>query len=195
MKTPKSFLFILALLFASVLTSCSEKMEDIPQEPTPAESRIISTEYAYSEVPGFPTKVFQSEIQSFSDGSVDVTRSVVPRTPAMEVSDIFVSGAGVQATATSESFSFPNGGWYIPADPANQAIALGGGTDVEISCFCDAAGNCTVVGICLPSGTHRVGCVSIDCTGNCDAVIVIRDNHSLQVGDGIFLSAANVQIF
>jgi hypothetical protein len=191
-----SFLFSLVILLTVGLVSCSNPLEEIENAPELATKVIVATHHAYAQVPGSQNQVFAAEIRHFDDGTVDVLRSTVSRTPSMELTNVFSDAASVQISISGESFSSAQAGWYIPFDPSAQAIAVGGGVTVELRCFCDANGQCLIYGDQMPDGKYKLGCASKNCMGNCDGIVIINDNNKrLVVGNGIFVAASNVQVF
>ena len=191
-----TLLVALATLLSLGLVSCSNPLGEMEKTPDLATKVVVSTKYAYSEVPGSGNQVFAAEIRQYNDGTAEVIRSTTPYNPSMELTNIFADAVGMQHHSSGQSFSLPPGGWYVPFDPSAQAIAVGGGGTIELHCYCDANGQCLIFGHENQDGTYQLGCASKNCTGNCDGTVVIQTNNNrLVVGNGMFIAASSVQVF
>lgn len=187
----------LALTLVFILSSCSNPLEEIENTPQLAAKSLISTFQTSSAIPGTSTQMYQAEIREYSDGSMDIIRSTVPRHPGSELSKALIQGAETEAGSTSiTSHKFPSGGWYVPYDPNAQAIVIGGGGQVVLHCDCDLAGSCNIAGDRTNDGKHSLKCYSRGCQGNCDGVLIIEEGgNRLEVGNGIFVVASTLQVF
>lgn len=195
MKLSLIHLFFTLLLVIGV-TACTDPLDKLATDPVAAEKQIESTHQVFSQVPGSQTEFYAAEIRHYRDGTADVMRRVSAEAPKAKPINVFVEGVSPKSSGASESFTLPDPGWYIPFDPAAQAISFAGGTRVEVRCICDVNGFCEAVGKENPDGSYTLTCYPWDCTGNCDGeVIIIEGRERIQVGSGMIVSSTTIELF
>ena len=184
--------FLLLALFA---TGCSDQFQEVNQAPAPQAKLVSNSTEHFSLISGNAQSMYSAEVIEYTDGSVEVRRSVVPFDPNKNyVHSVLNSNVPIAHSSQGTQVDFGSGdGWFVPFDPGEPALRVSGRV-IQVNCECDnGATGCNVDIEYDPStGKADVGCMANqDCTGNCRAHLTFSNTNMTQDGD-ILISAAEV---
>lgn len=174
---------------------CTDQIQEVAESAAPPAKLIDNTTTWYSQIPGTSRDVHSAEVIEYTDGSVEVIRSVVPYAGNQNFVRVAVSN-NVPMTHSSQGsdIDFSSGdGWFVPFDPGVQAIRVTGRV-IRVDCECNnGPGGCNLDVLYDPStGKADVGCADDgNCTGNCQAHLTFSDTKLVGNG-GILINATEV---
>ncbi|MEM0997816.1 MAG: hypothetical protein AAGN35_12070 [Bacteroidota bacterium] len=184
-----SFL-LLSLLGFAWLTSCSHGSEAPVGNAAPQAKTVAGVQHYFAPASG--SAAYAMQVTHYTDGSAEVSRAAIATSAFHQYVNCAVeAGATVTPSGSGFSAGFSTDGWYVPFDPTQPPLAIGGG-QVVIGCGCDnTSGDCKGETTENPSGGASVRCKSIGCSGNCDGEIIFMN---VSGGNGAVLQATSLTI-
>ena len=175
------------LLWFAACNPVDEKLDSTPQ---PVAKTVVDAQDYYSPLTGSATLAHKMNVVRYSDGSVDVVRSVVPAAASFTYASYVVDGAtSVVPDEDGYEITFAADGWMIPFDPIDPPAAIGGG-NTKIYCDCYGGGACGVEMVFVYSN----GAANFTCKGSCDEECIRRVEQGYgnpdQNGGAVFLQTS-----
>lgn len=179
-----------------ILSACSPDMEELSESPPTPNLKgktILNTQDYYSMITESSPSVYLMHVTRYTDGTADISRSTVPYNSSFDYAGFVVDGVGsAQQSGSGIELGFSSGGYFVPFDPGQPAMAIYGGGYVRFDCVCYGSGGCGVSDIfTYPNGGIKFNCKSFGCDEMC-----IRSVGSIVGNDqgGLFIQSTNVQI-
>lgn len=171
-----------------LLSACTSPDAELDRQPDIQGKTIAAERDYYGRIPRSTTNAYHLHVTRYTDGSVHVTRNIVPASPDLTYSSFVAEDSpNMQPVADTYQLSYPADGWRIPFDP-NEPVSELGFEHLTLHCDCYGYGTCSVSSIVVYSN----GAANFYCESHCDETCIERvEVHSINApsGGALFLSA------
>lgn len=194
-------LFSLALLFAFLLSACSNQMEESLEEvgATPLAKTLVQSKNLFALVPDNHEQAYKMELSLFSDGTAEAVRSIVAYDGNQDYDDYhYVGLSNITQTNNEVVASFSGDTWFIPFDAGvnTERVFYSLGGSMSGNCICQGGlGQCDETLSIGIFGGASSGCDGYFCEGYCSSSFSIGGGFRSFDSFGVFVSALSVAAF